>query len=654
MVDAENYSLSQLFSTLFSSDTTVFCTKTTCELQFRGVVDSGVPESDPVPRPALGTSVVLGQPQVAGVRLVGGVLVRGRVRGRLGGWQAELVLALLAPGPRRADAGAPPPRVHVPVRLGPDVVVQQRAQPAEEVRVYELAGALPPEVAVVHLVVLVQLVEVRGQRLGRLEVVHVDVRVLRRGAGVVLGLGAHRDGDYVAPQPVDEELLRDVVLAVGVLEGEVELVVLVQQAEALLRLVAKALELAARPVDVHLDVLGQLHGVLQAAVAGRAVGHEPRHLPGFVGRVVGHLAEGALGDAWVVVRPALVRRHQVAVPAVRGGPVEDVVVLDVLRVVRALEEVQDPDLLGRPRHAGVPEVVLVEDGVGGAGVVLAVRQHARVDGALLALEHGLPRRHPAPRGPAVEQQDLLELALELAAERLRGRRLVVGARRLRRHEHELVQHAVAADLLLGPEPRDAPPGDWVLLHGLGQPLAVLHVPRQPLGVQRERHRPHGRARTLRRPDVRRRPSSGGGASAVQDAAGDRRGALSGGGHAGREEAPGQTPATPAWLEVHVEEHEQDHAGDEHQPEEVPARREPGQHRAVAGAGTYALVHAHAWRLPELPPVGRAGGVALGVPSEWGRSGYWFGAARERGVPGMAGPRAPTAGAAASAAAAGQG
>ncbi len=55
-----------------------------------------------------------------------------------------------------------------------------------------------------------------------------------------------------SPEPVDEELLRDVVLAVGVLEGEVELVVLVEELEAVFGLGARALLGAAGTVNVNL------------------------------------------------------------------------------------------------------------------------------------------------------------------------------------------------------------------------------------------------------------------------------------------------------------------------------------------------------------------------------------------------------------------
>ena len=79
------------------------------------------------------------------------------------------------------------------------------------------------------------------------------------------------------PEPVDKELFRDVVLAVGVLECQVELVVLVEHGEAVLGVGPGTPLCAAGAVDVHLDVLLQLLGVLEPAVTGAAVGHEPSH-----------------------------------------------------------------------------------------------------------------------------------------------------------------------------------------------------------------------------------------------------------------------------------------------------------------------------------------------------------------------------------------
>lgn len=99
----------------------------------------------------------------------------------------------------RADALASPPLVHVLVGFRRPVVVQHRAHAAPEERVDELAGALPPEVRVVQLVVAVETVEVRGQLLRRLELVHVDVRAVRRATGVVRRVRAHHDRQDVVP-----------------------------------------------------------------------------------------------------------------------------------------------------------------------------------------------------------------------------------------------------------------------------------------------------------------------------------------------------------------------------------------------------------------------------------------------------------------------
>jgi hypothetical protein len=48
--------------------------------------------------------------------------------------------------------------------------------------------------------------------------------------------------------------------------------------------------------------------------------------------------------AVVIVRPPLVRRHDIAVPAVSCCPIEDIVEFNVLRVVRTFQEVQNPHL----------------------------------------------------------------------------------------------------------------------------------------------------------------------------------------------------------------------------------------------------------------------------------------------------------------------
>lgn len=80
------------------------------------------------------------------------------------------------------------------------------------------------------------------------------------------------------PESVDEELLRDVVFAVGILEGEIEFVVLVEHVEARLRLRARTAQTAARAVNVHLDIFRELSGIMHALISGMAVGNEPGDL----------------------------------------------------------------------------------------------------------------------------------------------------------------------------------------------------------------------------------------------------------------------------------------------------------------------------------------------------------------------------------------
>ena len=70
------------------------------------------------------------------------------------------------------------------------------------------------KVLVVEAVVLVEFVEEAGEVLGPGELVHVQEGLVRGGLLVVLQPRAHRDRENVVPEPVHEELLRDVILAV--------------------------------------------------------------------------------------------------------------------------------------------------------------------------------------------------------------------------------------------------------------------------------------------------------------------------------------------------------------------------------------------------------------------------------------------------------
>lgn len=80
------------------------------------------------------------------------------------------------------------------------------------------------------------------------------------------------------PESVDEELLRDVVLAVGVLERKIEFIILVEHIEAGLRLRSRTAQTAARSVNVHLDVFREFPGIMHALISGMAVGNEPGDL----------------------------------------------------------------------------------------------------------------------------------------------------------------------------------------------------------------------------------------------------------------------------------------------------------------------------------------------------------------------------------------
>lgn len=92
-----------------------------------------------------------------------------------------------------ADARTSPPLVNVSVAFGWILVVKHGAQPTQEISVDEFAGSFPPEIRIVKFVVPVELVKVSGEFFRRSEIVHVNVRVLRRTFGVVFGMSAHND-----------------------------------------------------------------------------------------------------------------------------------------------------------------------------------------------------------------------------------------------------------------------------------------------------------------------------------------------------------------------------------------------------------------------------------------------------------------------------
>lgn len=181
--------------------------------------------------------------------------------------------------------GSPPPLVHILIMFIPRGSVQHRAQSTPKIRIDKLPRAFPPEVRIVQIVVFIQPVQIRCQ-FGRAgELVHVDVGALGGRPFVVLRSRSHHYGQHVLAQSVHEELLRDVIAAVRVLEGQVELVLPIEDLEAL-AVGAGTLEGAAGAVDVHGDVLGKFAGVGESTVAGAAVRYEPGDFFRFVGGVI--------------------------------------------------------------------------------------------------------------------------------------------------------------------------------------------------------------------------------------------------------------------------------------------------------------------------------------------------------------------------------
>ena len=131
------------------------------------------------------------------------------------------------------------------------VEVQEGAKPAEELGVHPLPLRLPLEELVVHVVVPVQHLQVLG-KLGRaFEVVHMEEGVGWGHCSIIFRTWSHHDGQDVAAKTIGKELLSDVILAVGVLKGQVELVVVLQHLQAVTVLLLAG-EVPTLPIDVHL------------------------------------------------------------------------------------------------------------------------------------------------------------------------------------------------------------------------------------------------------------------------------------------------------------------------------------------------------------------------------------------------------------------
>lgn len=130
--------------------------------------------------------------------------------------------------------------------------MQRRADPAPVVRVDELTGALPLEVRVVQLVVLVEYVQILGQLFGRGKLIDVYVGTTWRTHLIVLGPSAHYYRQYLAIQRIHKELLSYVIPAIGVFECQVELVVVVEYIEAFVSGAPRTFVIATGAINVHL------------------------------------------------------------------------------------------------------------------------------------------------------------------------------------------------------------------------------------------------------------------------------------------------------------------------------------------------------------------------------------------------------------------
>lgn len=170
---------------------------------------------------------------------------------------ANNILARLEvpPWSRRADTDTTPPFINIVIPRWLAqlfLVVQCRADAAPVIRVDKLTRALPLEVRVIQLVILIENVQILGQLFGRSELIHMYVRTTWRTHLVVLGSCAHYNGQHLTTQRINEELLRYVVPAIGVLECQIELVVVIEYIEAFVRRAARTLVVAAGAIYVHL------------------------------------------------------------------------------------------------------------------------------------------------------------------------------------------------------------------------------------------------------------------------------------------------------------------------------------------------------------------------------------------------------------------
>ena len=219
-----------------------------------------------------------------------------------------------------------PPPLQIEVHQELAAFVQQLAQSTEwfvSVHRPYCVVPLPGEVLQVGSVVVVEVMEVGGEVLRRVEISDIDEGMRRENLGVV---GASHYYRYYAVVQCPERLLGHVIPTDGVLEGQIELVLALVHYHAGVALAARTAQIAAVSVHVDRDVPGQVCGVLVSnATLLVASGYHPRYRV-FVRLLpdVGHRDR----DITAAVRPPLddrIRKRDRRIPTIRHCDVEDVI-----------------------------------------------------------------------------------------------------------------------------------------------------------------------------------------------------------------------------------------------------------------------------------------------------------------------------------------
>ena len=195
---------------------------------------------------------------------------------------------------------------------------------------------LPSEIFIVQFVVFIEELEVSGEIFGGRKVVYVDEGVRRSNAFVFVFVCSHHDGQNVVFQGVVPEFLTDVLATIAVLEGNVELVFLLQHVQATLSVVA--FEVSAETVNINHHIFLQCIDVFLSVVLGFAIGDEPGAESAFRGesRVIapGDSARRTVGDGGVALKVAFVKftvlpvgRRNIGLGTVGARPIKDTIEL---------------------------------------------------------------------------------------------------------------------------------------------------------------------------------------------------------------------------------------------------------------------------------------------------------------------------------------